>query len=67
MRLIDKDGAQVGVISLVDALAKAEQAGLDLVEIAPTSEPPVCKIVDYSKFRYQQTKKRKNRKNLNIR
>jgi len=62
VRVIDKDGSQVGVITLMDALAKAEQAGLDLVEISPTSEPPVCKIVDYGKFRYQQTKKEKEQK-----
>ena len=60
--MIDHDGSQVGVLSLADAIAKAEQAGLDLVEISPGAEPPVCKIIDYGKFRYQQTKKEKEQK-----
>ena len=59
MRLIDKDGEQLGIVSLQDALAKAELTGLDLVEIAPNAEPPVCKIIDYGKYRYQVTKKEK--------
>jgi translation initiation factor IF-3 len=50
------------VITLAEALTKAEQAGLDLVEIAPTAEPPVCKIIDFGKFRYQLTKKEKEQK-----
>lgn len=62
MRVIDNDGSQVGVLVLSDALAKAEQAGLDLVEISPSADPPVCKIIDYGKFRYQQTKKEKEQK-----
>ncbi len=52
----------MGVITLAEALTKAEQAGLDLVEIAPTAEPPVCKIIDFGKFRYQLTKKEKEQK-----
>ena len=47
----------MGVISLVDALTEAAKAGLDLVEVSPTAEPPVCRIMDYGKFRYQQSKK----------
>ena len=62
MRVIDKDGGQVGVLTLAEALARAEQAGLDLVEIAPSAEPPVCKIIDYGKYRYQLTKKEKEQK-----
>jgi translation initiation factor IF-3 len=49
-------------LTLVEALAKAEQAGLDLVEIAPSAEPPVCKIIDFGKYRYQLTKKEKEQK-----
>ena len=62
MRLIDKDGEQLGVLSIQEALAKAELSGLDLVEIAPNAEPPVCKIIDYGKYRYQVTKKEKEGK-----
>lgn len=60
--MIDKDGEQLGVLSIQEALAKAELAGLDLVEIAPNAEPPVCKIIDYGKYRYQVTKKEKEGK-----
>ena len=62
MRVIDEDGGQVGVLALQEALTRAEQAGLDLVEIAPNAEPPVCKIIDYGKYRYQLTKKEKEQK-----
>ena len=62
VRVIDKDGSQLGVLTILDALARAEQAGLDLVEISATSEPPVCKIIDYGKYRYQITKKEKESK-----
>lgn len=62
VRVIDKDGSQAGVLTLAEALTKAEQAGLDLVEIAPNAEPPVCKIIDYGKYRYQLTKKEKEQK-----
>jgi len=51
------DGEQLGVISLTEALAEAAKAGLDLVEVSPTATPPVCRIMDYGKFRYQQSKK----------
>ncbi len=56
MRLIS-EGQQLGIMSLADALAEAAKAGLDLVEVAPNSTPPVCRIMDYGKFRYQQSKK----------
>jgi translation initiation factor IF-3 len=57
VRLVAEDGEQVGVVSIQDALARAEEAGLDLVEISPNAEPPVCKILDYSKYKYEQQKK----------
>lgn len=57
VRVINVDGEQLGVISLTDALAEAGKAGLDLVEVSPTANPPVCRIMDYGKFRYQQSKK----------
>ncbi len=59
MRVVDKDGNQLGVLTLIDALTRAEQAGLDLVEIAPNAVPPVCKIIDFGKYRYEQAKKEK--------
>lgn len=62
VRVIDKDGEQVGVLPTGEAIYRAEQAGLDLVEISPNAEPPVCKIIDYGKYRYQITKKEKESK-----
>ena len=59
VRLIGEDGEQVGVMSAKDAMKLAREAGLDLVKIAPTAKPPVCKIVDYGKFRYEQARKEK--------
>jgi translation initiation factor IF-3 len=55
--VINVDGEQLGVLALTDALAEAAKAGLDLVEVSPTAAPPVCRIMDYGKFRYQQSKK----------
>ncbi len=57
IRLIGSDGEQLGVVSLREAMQKAEDAELDLVEIAPTAAPPVCRIMDYGKFKYQEQKK----------
>jgi translation initiation factor IF-3 len=51
------EGKQLGIMTLQEALAEAARLGLDLVEVAPTSTPPVCRIMDYGKFRYQQSKK----------
>ena len=51
------EGKQLGVLSLAEALAEAAKAGLDLVEVSPAAAPPVCRIMDYGKFRYQQSKK----------
>lgn len=57
IRLIDAEGEQAGVVNIRAALQMAEEAGLDLVEIAPTAQPPVCRIMDYGKFKYQEAKK----------
>lgn len=62
VRVIDKDGKQVGVITIQQAQALADADSLDLVEISPTAQPPVCRVVDYGKFRYQQTKREKENK-----
>lgn len=62
VRVISQTGEQIGVIPLYEALAKAEEAGLDLVEIVPGANPPVCKIIDYGKYRYDQTKREKESK-----
>lgn len=57
VRVIDPDGKQLGILPLVEALRTAAQYDLDLVEVSPKSEPPVCRIMDYGKFKYQQSKK----------
>ena len=62
VRLIGEDGEQLGIVSVKEALRLAEEAGLDLVKIAPTAKPPVCKIVDYGKFKYEQLRKEKEAK-----
>mgnify|MGYP002658843904 CR=1 FL=1 len=59
VRLIGENGEQLGVMSAREAQKLAEEAGQDLVKIAPTAKPPVCKIVDYGKFRYEQARKEK--------
>ncbi|MBI5124300.1 MAG: translation initiation factor IF-3 [Candidatus Omnitrophica bacterium] len=59
IRVIDDNGDQLGVMSVQDGIRKAEEAGLDLVEIAPTAAPPVCRIMDHSRFKYEQEKKEK--------
>ncbi len=58
MRVIDEEGNQVGVMDTRMAIDQARQKGLDLVEISPKADPPVCKIMDYGKFKFEQTKKR---------
>ena len=60
--MIDPEGAQVGVLPLYKALATAGDFGLDLVEISPNANPPVCKIMDYGRYRYEQTKKKQEAK-----
>lgn len=62
MRLIGVEGEQIGIVSLVDANNQADEAGVDLVEIAPTAQPPVCRLMDYGKFRYQESKKKHDAK-----
>ncbi len=62
VRLIDENGKQVGVVPLQDALRIASEKGLDLVEVAPQANPPVCKILDYGKFLYELKKKEKEAK-----
>jgi translation initiation factor IF-3 len=70
VRLIDENGQNVGIVSKLDAMQRATDAGLDLVEISPDAEPPVCKILDFGKFKYQEQKRqaeaRKNQKIVEI-
>ena len=67
MRLIDEKGNQAGIVSVKDALVMAENVGLDLVEISDKSDPPVCKILDFGKFRYERQKQKKlNKKNQHV-
>ena len=62
VRLIGADGAQLGVMSAREAQARADEAGLDLVKISPTAIPPVCKLMDYGKYRFEQAKREKEAK-----
>ncbi len=62
VRLIGEDGEQLGIVPLAEALKMAQQAELDLVKIAPTAKPPVCKIIDYGKYRYELARKEKEAK-----
>jgi translation initiation factor IF-3 len=62
VRLIDEEGEQIGIIDTTEAMQKADEAGLDLVEVAPNSRPPVCRIMDFGKFKYQQQKKEQKSK-----
>jgi translation initiation factor IF-3 len=55
--VVDEDGTQLGILETSEALAIAEEKGLDLVEVAPTARPPVCRIMDYGKYKYEQSKK----------
>ena len=57
VRLISGDGSQLGIVTLRDALETGSNEGMDLVEVAPNSDPPVCRIMDYGKFKYQTSKK----------
>lgn len=58
MRLIGQDGEQIGIVSIQEAMRVAEEATLDLVEIVPTAEPPVCRVMDYGKFQFEQKKQK---------
>ncbi|MBR5389934.1 MAG: translation initiation factor IF-3 [Clostridia bacterium] len=70
VRLIDSDGSQMGIVPIQQAMQVAVERGLDLVKIAPKAEPPVCRVMDYGKFRFEQAKKekeaRKNQKTVDI-
>ena len=67
VRLIGADGAQLGIVSSAEANAMAEEQGMDLVKISPNAVPPVCKLMDYGKFRFEQTKREKEaRKNQHV-
>ena len=70
VRVISAEGEQLGILDTRDAIKRAEEAGLDLVEVAPTAKPPVCRIMDYGKYRYELQKKdkeaRKNQKVVDI-
>lgn len=59
VRVIDEAGEQLGIMRPEDALKEAEARGLDLVEVAPNGQPPVCRLIDYGKYRYQQSKRQK--------
>ncbi|MGM0516852.1 MAG: translation initiation factor IF-3 [Pseudomonadota bacterium] len=70
VRLVDETGEQIGIVPTDDAKSRAQDAGMDLVEVSPTAKPPVCKIMDFGKFKYQQSKKaaeaRKKQKQIEI-
>ncbi len=70
MRLLDEKGVQIGVVSKIEALQKAKEFGVDVVEIAPNAKPPVAKLIDYKKFKYQEAKKereaKKTQKNVGV-
>ena len=70
MRVIDPDNEQLGILELEEALAKADDLGLDLVEVSPNSDPPVCRIMDYGQYKYQQSKRqheaKKNQKIIHL-
>jgi translation initiation factor IF-3 len=71
VRLIDENGQQVGIMKTPEALRRAQDRELDLVEVAPGAKPPVCRILDYSKYKYEQTQKqkaaRKHQTQINVR
>ena len=62
VRLIGVDGKMIGIMAIEEALKAAEEANLDLVNISPKAEPPVCRIMDYGKYRFEQEKKQKEQK-----
>lgn len=70
LRLLDEEGKQIGVLTKLEALQKAKELNLDVVEIAPKAKPPVAKLIDYKKFKYQEQKKervsKKNQKNVGV-
>ncbi|MEK7577000.1 MAG: translation initiation factor IF-3 [Patescibacteria group bacterium] len=70
IRLLDDKGAQIGIVSKIEALQKAKELGLDVVEVASSAKPPVAKLIDYKKFKYQEAKKeqesKKTQKNVGV-
>jgi translation initiation factor IF-3 len=70
VRLLDEAGKQIGVVSKIEALQKAKELGIDVVEVAPKANPPVAKLIDFKKFKYQEAKKereaRKSQKNVGV-
>jgi translation initiation factor IF-3 len=70
LRLLDENGKQIGVVSKIEALQKAKELGLDIVEVAANASPPVAKLIDFKKFKYQEAKKeresKKNQKNVGV-
>lgn len=70
LRLLDENGKQIGVVSKIEALQKAKELGIDIVEIAPNAKPPVAKLIDFKKFKYQEAKKeresRRSQKNVGV-
>jgi len=70
VRLLDEEGKQIGVVSKIEALQKAKELNIDVVEIAPNANPPVAKLIDFKKFKYQEQKKerenRKSQKNVDV-
>ena len=67
VRVITGDGRQLGVMPTREAYTKAKEVGLDLVEVAPNADPPVCRIIDYGKFKYMQAKQQKNNRSRTVR
>lgn len=70
VRLLDEEGKQIGIVSKLEALQKAKELNIDVVEIAPNAKPPVAKLIDFKKFKYQEAKKeresKKNQKNVGV-
>lgn len=66
VRLIDEEGKQVGLISVQEAIKLAKERGYDLVEVAPNANPPVCRIVDYGKYKYQLSKKHTSKRTTDV-
>ncbi len=66
IRLIDVEGEQLGIVNIRDAIRSAVERGLDLVEVAPAANPPVCRIMDFGKYKYQLSKKHTHRKTIDV-
>ena len=70
LRLLDEEGKQIGIVSKIEALQKAKELGIDVVEVAPNAKPPVAKLIDYKKLKYQEAKKeresKKSQKNVGV-